>query len=168
MTNFYFINENNFEMLITIALLLSLVSLIISLIFFLQNRKNNQKLELLFRGKKGKDLEKIILDNNDKIEHFDKEIQELFDISNQINLLAGKGISKFSVMRFNPFKDLGGDQSFVTAFLDSKDDGLVISSMHTREGTRVYAKPVVRGGDSEKYKLTDEEKKAIEMAKENN
>ena len=165
MTNFYFINENNVEMIAMIALAISLVSLIISLILFLQNRKNNQKLKLLFRGKKGKDLEQIILDNNDKIEHFDKEIQELFDISNRINKLAGKGLSRFKVVRFNPFKDLGGDQSFVAAFLDSQDNGLVISSMHTREGTRVYSKPIIKG-ESEKYKLTDEEVKAIEMAKE--
>lgn len=155
-------------MIAIIALVISLVSLVLSLIFFLQNRKNNQKLEILFRGKKGKDLEQIILENNDKINHFDKEIQELFDISNQINTLAGKGISKFSVLRFNPFKDLGGDQSFVTTFLDSKNNGLVISSMHTREGTRVYAKPVIKGGEGEKYKLTEEEKKAIGMAKEDN
>lgn len=154
-------------MIAIIALLVSLVSLALSLIFFLQNRKNNQKLELLFRGKKGKDLEQIILENNDKIIHFDKEIQELFDISNQINTLAGKGISKFSVLRFNPFKDLGGDQSFVTAFLDSKNNGLVISSMHTREGTRVYAKPVIKGEEGEKYKLTEEERRAIGMAKDN-
>ncbi len=154
-------------MIAIIALSISLVSLILSLIFFLQNRKNNKKLKLLFRGKKGKDLEQIILDNNDKIKHFDKEIQELFDISNKINSLSQKGLSRFSVLRFNPFKDLGGDQSFVATFLDSQDNGLVISSMHTREGTRVYSKPVIKG-ESEKYKLTDEEVKAIEMARESN
>jgi hypothetical protein len=67
------------------------------------------------------------------------------------------------VVRFNPFKDIGGDQSFALALLDGKNSGLVVSSLHTREGTRIYSKPVIKG-ESEKYPLTDEEKSAIKAA----
>ncbi|NTV41155.1 MAG: DUF4446 family protein, partial [Candidatus Moranbacteria bacterium] len=84
-------------------------------------------------------------------------------ISNRIHSLALKSIHKVGIVRFNPFKDIGGDQSFALALLDGKDCGIVISSLHTREGTRIYSKPVIKG-ISEKYTLTEEEKNAIKEA----
>lgn len=71
---------------------------------------------------------------------------------------------KFGIIRFNPFKEVGGDQSFSVALLDAKNNGFVITSHYTREGNRVYGKPV-KGGVSE-YALSDEELKAINLAKD--
>jgi hypothetical protein len=68
-----------------------------------------------------------------------------------------------SVLRFNPFKEVGGNQSFCVALLDGKNSGVVISSLHTREGTRVYAKPVI-AGNADGFPLTEEEKTAIAQA----
>jgi len=73
-------------------------------------------------------------------------------------------LKKVGLVRFNPFPDAGGDQSFSVAFLDRKNNGVVITSLHARSGTRVYSKPVVRG-DKGNYELSEEEKKAIEEAK---
>jgi len=73
-----------------------------------------------------------------------------------------KHVQKVGVVRFNPFKDIGGDQSFSIALLDEEDNGLVITSLYGREGNRVYAKPI-EGGQS-KYQLSDEEKEAISRA----
>lgn len=122
-----------------------------------------KKMTVLFSGKEAKDLEKIILDHSNEIMALDKEIQELFEISNKINNLAFKSIHKVGIVRFNPFKDIGGDQSFAIAILNGSDTGLVISSLHTREGTRVYAKPLSKGL-SQKYTLTEEEKQAVAQA----
>jgi hypothetical protein len=72
-------------------------------------------------------------------------------------------IQKVGVVRFNPFSEVGGDQSFSAALLDGKDDGLVITSFYTREGNRVYGKPIKRGKSP--YALSQEELKAIEAAK---
>lgn len=123
-------------------------------------RKNQQK---LFSGKNGADLEKTILDHEKNIKELDRDIQDLYGISNQIHGLALKSVHKVGIVRFNPFKDLGGDQSFSIAFLDGENSGLVISGLHTREGNRVYAKPV-ENGKAVKYPLTEEEKDAIQRA----
>lgn len=69
-------------------------------------------------------------------------------------------IQKVGLVRFNPFKDTGGDQSFILALVDAFGSGIVISSLHTRTGTRWYAKRVVNGKGTE-YELSDEEKKAL-------
>ena len=72
-------------------------------------------------------------------------------------------IQKVGLLRFNPFKDVGGDQSFSLALLNGKNNGFTISSLYTREGTRIYCKAII-DGKTEKYPLTEEEKKAIQIA----
>ena len=72
-------------------------------------------------------------------------------------------IQKIGLLRFNPFKDTGGDQSFILAFLDGKETGVVISGLYSRAGTRWYAKKI-RNGKGVEYELSDEEKKAIKEA----
>ena len=66
------------------------------------------------------------------------------------------------LVRFSPFHDTGGDQSFSLAILDSNGDGVVLSGLHSRREHRLYAKPVVRRESS--YPLTVEERRAIEAA----
>ena len=149
--------------LIAIVGFLAISSLLVSLFALAKSRKIKKDLEVLFSGKKAQDLETIILNQSNEIKALDKEIQELFEISNKINKLAFKGVHKVGLIRFNPFKDIGGDQSFAIAMLDGSETGLVISSLHKREGTRVYAKPVKKG-ESKRYTLTEEEKKAIKSA----
>lgn len=73
-------------------------------------------------------------------------------------------IQKIGLLRFNPFKDTGGDQSFILSLLDAKDTGVVISGLFSRSGMRWYAKKVVRGEGID-HSLSDEEKKALKAAK---
>ena len=73
-------------------------------------------------------------------------------------------IQKIGLLRFNPFKDTGGDQSFILSLIDGGDTGVVISGLYSRSGTRWYAKRVV-GGRGIEHELSDEEKKAIKEAK---
>ncbi|HSW96193.1 MAG TPA: DUF4446 family protein [Candidatus Saccharimonadales bacterium] len=73
-------------------------------------------------------------------------------------------IQKIGLLRFNPFKDTGGDQSFILALLDGKETGVVISGLYSRAGTRWFAKKIINGKGVE-YELSDEEKKAIKEAK---
>lgn len=73
-------------------------------------------------------------------------------------------IQKIGLLRFNPFKDTGGDQSFILSLIDANDTGVVISGLYSRSGTRWYAKRVVEGRGIE-HELSDEEKKAIKEAK---
>ena len=73
-------------------------------------------------------------------------------------------IQKIGLLRFNPFKDTGGDQSFILTFLDGRQTGVVISGLYSRTGTRWYAKQVIQGKGVE-HELSDEEKQAIQSAK---
>lgn len=154
------------QLLLIIAIsgvLLALLSLFLVFYLFMSLKRIQKNLDVLFSGKEAKSLESIIIEQTKDISALDKEIQDLFEISNQIHALTQKSLHKVGIVRFNPFKDIGGDQSFALALLDGKNSGLVVSSLHTREGTRIYSKPITRG-DSRKYPLTDEEKEAIKSA----
>lgn len=72
-------------------------------------------------------------------------------------------IQKIGLIRFNPFNDTGGDQSFILALVNSEDSGVVISGLHTRNGTRWYAKKVEKGKGVE-HELSADEVKAIKSA----
>lgn len=72
-------------------------------------------------------------------------------------------IQKVGLVRFNPFKDTGGDQSFALSLIDGSDTGVVISGLYSRSGTRWYAKRVIKGKSLE-YELSEEEKKALKEA----
>jgi hypothetical protein len=75
--------------------------------------------------------------------------------------LAG-AIQRVKVLRFNPFRDTGGDQSFVIALLDDGGSGIVLTGLHSRAETRIYAKAVSAG--SSEYPLSEEEVAAIRAA----
>jgi len=77
--------------------------------------------------------------------------------------IAPATIRKVGFIRFNPFENTGGDQSFALALLDGSENGVIISSLYTREGVRVYAKEIAAGAS--KHPLSDEEKQALERAR---
>lgn len=140
-----------------------IVLFIIVIFLWIQNGRLKRKLRVFFSGKDAKDLEEVLLNQLEETKELDQEIQELFEISNRLRELGMKSIHKTAVMRFNPFKEVGGNQSFCVALLDGKNSGVVITSLHTREGTRVYSKPVVTGLETN-FPLTEEEKATITEA----
>ncbi|MGB9743288.1 MAG: DUF4446 family protein [Minisyncoccales bacterium] len=90
----------------------------------------------------------------------------LKEISSEIEKLKQEqsfSIQKIGLLRFNPFPGMGGNQSFSLALLNSYDDGVVITSLYTREGNRIYSKTIKQGRSP--FPLSSEEIKAIEMAK---
>lgn len=73
-----------------------------------------------------------------------------------------QSLQHIGLVRFNPFEDTGSDQSFAIALLDDERDGIVISSLHGRANTRLFAKPVNDGSST--HTLSDEEAEAIRLA----
>lgn len=72
-------------------------------------------------------------------------------------------LSRIGMVRFNPFLDTGGSQSFTLAILDGRNNGLVMTSLYARTGNRWYVKEV-RGGRGEAMELSKEEIAAIAQA----
>ncbi len=148
---------------LTFLILAVLAALAVIGIIFAKQRRIERSLQTFFSGKDAKELESVLREQLENTKELDSEIQELFEISNRLRDLCLKSVHKTAVLRFNPFKEVGGNQSFSVALLDGKNSGAVLSSLHTREGTRVYAKPVVLG-EPDGFPFTEEEKAAIQEA----
>lgn len=91
---------------------------------------------------------------------------KLTDLSKKLTVLEADGLKhtqKVKLMRYNPYEDVGGDQSFSVAFLDKNDTGVVLTSLHTRAGTRVFAKPV-NSAKALNYEFSKEEEKVVKEA----
>jgi len=75
-----------------------------------------------------------------------------------------RSVQGVGTVRFQAFKGTGdgGNQSFASAFINEKGDGVVISSIYSRNIVGVYAKPV--SGGAATFELTPEEKEALGRA----
>lgn len=97
-----------------------------------------------------------------RIDSLTERLEALNRLHHELEDLSQRTIQKVAVIRYNPFSDTGGDQSFAIALLDSLGNGVVISSLHSRTDTRVFAKAVQSGRS--RYQLSDEEQDAIKKA----
>jgi len=149
----------DFEIIVFAALVFFFLWNLILSIFF---QKMNQRQKALFSGKKTQDLEGVIFEILKRQKVSAKEIEKAKESIKKLEAFSLRSIQKVGMVRFNPFSDMGGNQSFSIALLDQKNDGVVLTSYHAKEGTRIYAKPI-KGGKSN-FTLTDEEKEAIEKA----
>ncbi len=126
------------------------------------NRLDKIRKEFFSPGIK-KNLEEVLVDQNRKLNALTKDLNRFNENLTDLSILNKNDIQKIGFIIFNPFDDAGGNMSYALALLNHHDNGIVISSLHAREGTRIYAK-AVKAGTSES-KLTDEEQQAIKDAK---
>ncbi len=118
----------------------------------------------LGQGLKDKNFKSIIENFLKDMDIAKKDIDNLKLYCDKIQRDSLLHIQKIGLVRFNPFKDTGGDQSFILSLVDANDTGVVISGLYARSGTRWYAKRVVKG-KSVGHELSDEEKMALKEAK---
>ena len=90
------------------------------------------------------------------------QLGEMRQVHASLEHRALTSLQHIGLVRFNPFEDTGSDQSFAIALLDGQRDGIVISSLHGRANTRVFAKPVQSG--TSPHALSTEEEQAIRIA----
>jgi len=100
----------------------------------------------------------FVSSNLKDLQQFRKELEVyLTDVEKRLK----KSVQTVNTVRFNPFKGTGGggNQSFATAFLNEEKDGVVISSLYSREHVSIFSKPI-KNSKSE-YELSEEEKEAV-------
>ncbi len=153
----------NFTMdITTIGLLILLVAVIILIAIVI---KLQSKLNKFLIGSSSSNLDDSINSINMSIKEFEKFRSELEKYLTTVEKRLKKSVQAVQTVRFNPFKGngSGGNQSFATAFINEENNGVVISSLYSREHVSVYSKPI-KNGISE-YELSEEEKEALSEAK---
>lgn len=147
-------------------ILLVIVAVLLVWLVALQWRVSRlrQLLNGLTEGLEDASLEDALYHYVDAVEKNSQRTEDLIALTEGLRMSARNDIQRVGLIRFNPFEDAGGDQSFVVALLDAEGTGIVLSSLFSRTGSRMFAKEVVAGRSS--HTLTDEEVDAINMAME--
>ena len=108
-----------------------------------------------------KNLEQIVIEQDQSIRKINENIdilgRQIFDLTT----LNKNNYQKMGFVRFSAFGE-AGNLSFALALLDAYNSGIILSSFHGREGTKVYSKDITNG--KSKAKFTEEEKQALEQA----
>ena len=127
-----------------------------------QHLSLRQRYRVFFDTSQPKSLQRELVSYAKDVDEALHKLDQLADFSAKLHKQSLKAISKLGLVRFNPFGDTGGDQSFCLVLLDSNDNGLAISSIHARSGTRFYAKQISQGKPL--HPLSEEEQAAFEKA----
>ncbi|MBP7118505.1 DUF4446 family protein [Candidatus Woesebacteria bacterium] len=156
----YYTGRTHVQSMNSILLVLVVFSLIVSLFSLYKVLSFQQRVSNLF-GEDKKAID-VLEEVQKKYQTFDSLFARGLDWENQLTAEKQHFFQRMGFVRFNPFAETGGDQSFSVSLLDAKGTGIVFTGLHTREKTRVYAKPIVNGVS--KSTLSKEEQKAIEIA----
>ena len=121
------------------------------------------RLTKLLAGKSAKTLE-------DTIVRLREEVTKLFEHKkfaderfSNIDGRLKRSVQWVETVRFNPFADQGGKQSFSTLIVNEEGDGVVLTGLYARDKSSVYAKPIKKH-DSE-FELSDEERELIKRVR---
>ncbi|QQS38880.1 DUF4446 family protein [Candidatus Woesebacteria bacterium] len=124
--------------------------------------KTYASISFLSKGVNVSDITKVLHKIFEKEKNNDEKIARVAHDLNNLTQQSLFAVQKVGVVRFNPFKELGGDHSFSLALLDKENTGIILTGLHTRERTRVYLKDIEKG--KTQYSLSNEEKKALKLA----
>ena len=110
----------------------------------------------------GRKLDEMLDGYMDKVRFLERALEECQSRLSAIEKRQSLSVDRAELLRFNAFENMGSDLSFALALLNEKGDGVVLSSIHNREESRVYAKPVLNGESG--YPLGEEERQVIGKA----
>jgi Protein of unknown function (DUF4446) len=148
---------------IAFVLAAACIALVVAVVLLARRTSRlDDRLHGLTRGAEGQSLEAILEDHLGQVHDIGTRVDALVARSAVLEAVQRKAVQRVGLVRFNPFEDTGGNQSFALALVDANGDGLIVSSLHARTLTRVYGKAVV-GGKSEAA-LSDEESAALRQA----
>jgi hypothetical protein len=149
--------------LVAVALVLALLALIAALAQARNVGRLRRRLDALSRGGDGRSLESVMQESLWRVDELARALHALDGRVVDLERLRPLAVQRIGLVRFNPFEDTGSNQSFALVLLDDHEDGIVVSSLHSRNATRVYAKPIT-GGRSD-VALSDEEAEALRIAR---
>ncbi|HEY2003836.1 MAG TPA: DUF4446 family protein [Candidatus Saccharimonadia bacterium] len=148
--------------MILLVLVIAVLALIIGALALRSQYALKRRFNDVLGGTETGSLEHTLTAHMNRVSEVDHRLGELESEYKRLAVTNSLASQKISIVRFNPFGDTGGDQSFSLAVLDAHDSGYVLTSIHGRQGTRVYVKPVDYG--KSKYTLSAEEQQALSQA----
>lgn len=145
------------------ALALAVVALVWGSVAWRQARTARRRYDLLTMGVDGGNLDAVLHQHLENVRAALERAAQAAETAARVERVSRRHLQHVAVARYNPFSHTGGDQSFILVLADAEGNGAIVNSLHAREGTRIYAKPLA--GWTSSYALTEEEEQAIARAR---
>lgn len=152
----------NLPYVLAVLAVLILCSLIVFININIKLNRLVKRYRRLMQGAEGRNLEGLLLSHIDEVRQASKECAALRRQCEDLAAQSHRAVQKVGVVRFNAFEDIGSDLSYAVALLDGDNNGVVLSSIFSRDDARTYAKPIAAG--KSRYFLTAEEQQALAQA----
>lgn len=146
--------------LLLVALVIILTMITVSMSIRLT--RLTKKYYLFMRGKDGQSMEKVFVQ---KFQQIDRLTKAVGDQDIELDILKknhNTTLTRYGMVKYDAFDDVGGKMSFALAMLDSTNTGFILDAIHSRDNCFLYLKEIVKG---ESYiMLSDEEVEALKIA----
>ncbi len=120
------------------------------------------RLKKFFAGTKAHNLEEMIVMVGEKINQIENSQEKIDKHLITVDDRLNKSIRSIETVRFNPFVDAGGNQSFAISFMNDEGNGVVMSSLYARDRMSIFAKPIING--KSEFELSSEEKEVLDKS----
>ena len=149
--------------IVLLIMIVIILGLIVALVLVIRRLEFvNRKYYVIMSGKKGKDLEKVILTRFKEMDKVKANARRVTSEHKKFKGQLDSCIDKIGLVKYDAFDNLAGKLSFSLALLNQDNSGVVLNTMHSRDGCYTYAKEIIKG---ESYiSLSEEEKEAIKKA----
>ena len=161
-----FIDQNILSIVVVLSVLV-IIMIIVSVLALVEVVRLKQRYELFTGGKRKPEynMEAQFALFHKEAEKMEERYKKLTDVVRDIDKSLSKCVQKVGIVRYNPFDEVGGNLCYAVALLDTENNGVVLNGIHSRTGSFTYAKPIELGVSE--YILSEEETKALDMAKNN-
>lgn len=127
-----------------------------------QLKKLYRKYDRFMRGKDMESMEETVWKQFDRIEALEKSDQEKQEVIERILENLQNVYQKTGLVKYDAFREMSGKLSYALALLDKNNNGIMVSSMYSREGCYSYIKEIVNG--ESRINMSEEEEKALQIA----
>ncbi len=136
--------------------------IILYLVCIVKMKKLRKAYNCFMKGKDMESMEEVLMKQFDRIEVLEEADREKRKEINSLKILMQKSYQKAGLVKYDAFREMSGKLSYALALLDQNDNGVIITSMYSRDGCFSYAKEVIMG--ESKINLSEEEQEALEKA----
>ncbi|MEZ0240501.1 MAG: DUF4446 family protein [Chloroflexota bacterium] len=144
-------------------MLVAVIALIgVAIVLYRRSAQLTSRLNGLTRGSDERSLEGILESHLGRVHQVVRDVEKVAARTSILERDSQRAFARVGLVRYNPFEDTGGNQSFALALIDAKGDGFIVSSLHSRNATRLYAKSLTAGRSE--VALSAEEAEALKMA----
>ena len=148
--------------LVLMLMVLVLVLIVIVLNLSLGLHRLQRKYSMFMKGSDGQSLERVFAQKIKEVDRLSASNDDNYMKIQSLQKKMDKALTKYGIVKYDAFDDVGGKLSFALAMLDKNNTGFILNAIHSRDNCFFYIKEIVNGASY--ILLSSEEMDALRQA----